>query len=170
VRSQSGYLDWLHPATKSLLFSHLLCLLGHPFLLLTVCLLYDIQGLRAETSARTEEKTKKGRGGRGDAAFSIFMRFLNSNRGTYEKLEIVPTCTKQKIGFHSNRGNLGLSSRISSCFRALLLATIRPGSRSLPRCGEIIRNWINSLKRNHKRISNRKLSTTFSVQPVSVWS
>jgi hypothetical protein len=51
------------------------------------------------------KKRKKRRAGRGNAAFSLFMRFLNSNRGTYEKLEIDATRTKQTLEVIPNRGN-----------------------------------------------------------------
>jgi hypothetical protein len=42
---------------------------------------------------------------------------MNSNRVTYEKLEIDLTYTKQSLGLVSNRGNCRFSRRISSHFR-----------------------------------------------------
>ncbi len=59
-------------------------------------------------------------GSRGDAAFSLFMRFLNSNRLTYEELEPSVTRTKQMIGPVSNRLFCRSSRRILSHFRTPL--------------------------------------------------
>ncbi len=39
---------------------------------------------------------------------SLFMRFGDSNRGRYEKLEIDATYTKQKVEIVSNRGNFSV--------------------------------------------------------------
>jgi acetylornithine deacetylase/succinyl-diaminopimelate desuccinylase-like protein len=49
--------------------------------------------------------------GRGDAAFSLFMRQKNSNRKIYEKLELLATYTKQTLGSISNRKKIAFHPR-----------------------------------------------------------
>jgi hypothetical protein len=61
------------------------------------------------------------RTGRGDAAFSLFMRFLNSNRKIYEKLELGVTCTKQTLGPFSNRKKNALFAKYTVRFRTPVL-------------------------------------------------
>jgi gamma-glutamyltranspeptidase / glutathione hydrolase len=72
---------------------------------------------------RILDRTTEPKGSRGNAAFRFLClaatagAFMNSNRGTYEKLEIDASYTKQTAAYGSNRGNLRLSRSISSRFR-----------------------------------------------------
>ena len=82
---------------------------------LTLWLLCGTLRLRLDVPAgRGSEEEKGGPRRRG---FSLFMRFLNSNRVTYEELEPHVTHTKQTIGPVSNRLFCRFSRTILSHFR-----------------------------------------------------
>jgi hypothetical protein len=91
--------------------------------------------------------------------------FSNSNRVTYEKLEIDLSHTKQTLELVSNRGNLRLSRRISSRFRTRLAT---PNFRaSLPRtsspCSRVTRlpKLLENLLKHAESISSRFLIDNF---------
>jgi hypothetical protein len=72
-----------------------------------------------------ERKNGEEKGGPRRRGFSLFMRFLNSNRVTYEKLELDVTRTKQTIGPVSNRLFCRSSRKILSHFRTPIPARLQ---------------------------------------------
>ena len=92
-----------------------------PIFPLTFWLLSGTPALRLDVPAGRESEEEKG--GPRRRGFSLFMRFLNSNRVTYEELEPHVTHTKQTIGPVPNRVFLRLSRSISSHFRTPLSRT-----------------------------------------------